>query len=179
MEEAALIRRVLEGDERAERELFGAHVARVHGLAYRMTGDSTAAEECVQETFVRAFGGLRDFRGDSSLATWLARLTMRVTLNHLRGTRRRRLREVSLPEHSTALAGETEMDPLVLDRVERAVDSLPLDLRTVLVMNLEGFSHEEIAAALHISVPASRTRLSRARSRLRELLADLRKEIGR
>jgi RNA polymerase sigma-70 factor (ECF subfamily) len=98
VEERELIGRVLAGDSNAERALYDAHVDRVFRLVYRMAGDLDRAQDYTQETFIRAFSRLGDFRGESALSTWLGSIAISVTLNGLRKVRRLRDREVALDD---------------------------------------------------------------------------------
>ena len=182
--EPDLIARVVAGDRLAARALYDAHVGRVHRLAYRLTGDVQLAEEVVQDTFVRAIAHLGRFRGDCALTTWLHRITVTVALNATRGTRRRREREAPLDEVDAdasvgARRDEGErIDPILRDRLHRAVDALPEIYRIVVVMHdFEGYSHVEIAEVLDIPVGTCRSRLFLARAQLRVALGDLKGEI--
>ena len=83
MTDAELIAEVLRGDPRAERTLYDAHVDRIYRLAWRMSGDETLARDFTQDTFIRAFERLAEFRKDSSLATWLHSIAVSVILNGL------------------------------------------------------------------------------------------------
>ena len=87
VDDRELIGRVLAGDPGAERELYDAHVDRVFRLVYRMAGDPDRAQDYTQETFIRAFRRLADFRGESALSTWLCSIAISVTLNGLRRLR--------------------------------------------------------------------------------------------
>lgn len=179
--EPDLIARVVAGDRLAARALYDAHVGRVHRLAYRLTGDQQLAEEVVQDTFVRAIAHLGRFRGDCALATWLHRITVTVALNARRGSRRREERETTIDEAdgdaSTGLHGDG-VDPILRDRLHRAIDGLPEMYRTVVVMHdFEGYSHVEIAEVLGIPVGTCRSRLFLARAQLRVALGDLKGEI--
>ena len=178
--EPDLIARVLAGDRLAARALYDAHVGRVHRLAYRLTGDVQLAEEVVQDTFVRAIAHLGRFRGDCALTTWLHRITVTVALNATRGSRRRQEREAPIDDaDSDAMGQEGEgIDPILRDRLHRAVDALPGIYRTVVVMHdFEGYSHVEIAEVLDIPVGTCRSRLFLARAQLRVALGDLKGEI--
>lgn len=180
--EPDLIARVVAGDRLAARALYDAHVGRVHRLACRLTGDEQLAEEVVQDTFVRAIAHLGRFRGDSALATWLHRITVTVALNARRGTRRREERETTLEETDADPIGVVPdgdgIDPLLRDRLHRAIDGLPEIYRTVVVMHdVEGYSHVEIAEVLGIPVGTCRSRLFLARAQLRVALGDLKGEI--
>ena len=176
-----LIARVVAGDRLAARALYDAHVGRVHRLAYRLTGDEQLAEEVVQDTFVRAIAHLGRFRGDCALTTWLHRITVTVALNAKRGSRRRQDRETTIDDMdadaSVAVHGDG-IDPILRDRLHRAIDGLPEIYRTVVVMHdFEGYSHVEIAEVLGIPVGTCRSRLFLARAQLRVALGDLKGEI--
>ncbi len=177
MDQRQLIARVLERDPVAERELYDAHVDRIFRLAYRMTGDDELAQEFTQETFIRAFDRLKQFRGDAALSTWLHSIAVSVVYNGLRKIKRLRSREVDLDE--TAGMGHNPMhtEPDLKERLVRAIDDLPVGYRTVFVMHdIEGYKHEEIAAALGVKTGTSKGQLSRAREKLREALADFAEE---
>jgi RNA polymerase sigma-70 factor, ECF subfamily len=167
----AVVRLAVAGDEAAQRALYDANADRIFRLAHRMTGDAILAEDLTQDVFVRAFDRLRQFRGQSRVGTWLYQLGVSVILNALRKRRTRESREVPLDATSDAAAAASDLEPDDRDRVRRAVRQLPQDLRIVVLMyDVEGYPHDEIAEVLGISPGASRTRLSRARERLRAML---------
>jgi RNA polymerase sigma-70 factor, ECF subfamily len=173
VEERELIGRVLAGDPSAERALYDAHVDRVFRLAYRMAGDMDRAQDYTQETFIRAFSRLRDFRGEAALSTWLGSIAISVTLNGLRKVRRQNEREVALDDAVPAGRGRREAEPDLKERLNRAIDNLPDGYRAVFVMHdVEGYTHEEIASSLGVHPGTSKAQLFRARARLRESLAD-------
>ena len=173
MEERELIGRVLAGDPSAERALYDAHVDRVFRLAYRMAGDMDRAQDYTQETFIKAFSRLRDFRGEAALSTWLGSIAISVTLNGLRKVRRQNEREVTLEDAPPIGRGSREAEPDLKERLNQAIDSLPDGYRAVFVMHdVEGYTHEEIAGSLGVHPGTSKAQLFRARARLREALAD-------
>lgn len=146
-------------------------------MAYRLAGDDDLAQDLTQETFIRAFERIAEFRGEAAFGTWLYAIAMRVVLNGLRKVRRFQRREAGLDEASGARVSLDGADPDLRQKLTQAVDALPLGYRTVFVMHdVEGYTHEEIGAALGIPVGTSKARLSRARSRLREALAPFAKE---
>ena len=172
-----LIGRVLAGDPSAERALYEAHVDRVFRLVYRMAGDLDRAQDYTQETFIRAFDRLRDFRGEAALSTWLGSIAISITLNGLRKVRRARDREVSLDDVTPVGRTTRQADPDLKDRLASAIDDLPAGYRAVFVMHdVEGYTHEEIAASLGVHTGTSKAQLFRARARLRETLADFAKD---
>ncbi|HEX5438160.1 MAG TPA: sigma-70 family RNA polymerase sigma factor [Gemmatimonadaceae bacterium] len=170
--ERQLLERLRAGDRAAERELYERHVDRVYRLAYRLTGDDALAEDCTQETFVRAFSRVHDFRGDARLSTWLYRIAVTVTLNVLRKVRRIERREIALADAGVAGPARSA-EPDLKARLARAIDALPEGCRVVFVMHdVEGYTHEEIGAALGVRDGTSKAQLSRARAKLRVALAD-------
>ena len=180
MNDSELIRRVLRGEPAAERELYDTHVDRVYRLAYRMAGDEDLAREFTQETFIRAFQRLKDFRGDAALATWLHTIAVSVALNGLRKANRFRKREVDIDHAPMLSIAQPEIEPKLAQRLRGAIDSLSERCRTVFIMHdVEGFTHEEIGSVLSVAVGTSKATLFRARLKLREQLADVAKEYAR
>jgi RNA polymerase sigma-70 factor (ECF subfamily) len=167
-----LVGRCLAGDALAERALYDAHVDRIYRLVYRMTGEQELAEDLTQETFIRAFERLGQFRGDSSMATWLHSIAVSVTLNGLRKVKRLRLRTADVAELDTVAHVSHELPPDLRTRLYEAIDRLSDKLRIVFVMHdVEGFTHEEIGGALGIPTGTSKARLFDARAKLRIALA--------
>ncbi len=172
--EPDLIARVVAGDRIAARELYDAHAPRVFRLAFRLTGDAALAREFTQDTFVRAFAQLSRFRGDSALSTWLHRITVTVVANAMRKVKRFRERETDLEDVSLEHHDTTAADPVLRDRLHRAIDELPEIYRTTIIMHdIEGYTHTEIAEVLGVAVGTCKSRLSQARAHLRAALADL------
>lgn len=167
-----LVARARAGDPRAERALYDAHVDRLYRLALRLTGDEELAAEYTQQAFTRAFRSLGSFRGDSSFATWLHRVTVNVTLSGLR--KLNRCRDVEQDLETAARQGRPphESDPMLRQRIDDALAALPALYREAVVLHdIEGFTHDEIGRILDIPSGTSKARLSRARARLRPLLA--------
>jgi len=175
--EPELIARVVAGDRLAARELYDAQAPRVFRLAFRMTGDEDLAREMTQETFIRAFAQLDKFRGESALSTWMHRVTLSVVSNAMRKVKRFRTREADLDEALTMSAPQNEADIDLKESLHRAIDELPEIYRTTLVMHdVEGYTHEEIASVLGVAEGTCKSRLSVARAQLREKLAHFAKE---
>ena len=172
-----LISRVLAGDPSAERTLYDTHVDRVFRLVYRMAGDLDRAQDYTQETFIKAFARLADFRGEAALSTWLGSIAISITLNGLRKVKRLGERETMLDENVAIGRVSRDADPDLKDRLAEAIDALPEGYRAVFVMHdVEGYTHEEIAGCLGVHPGTSKAQLFRARARLRESLADFAKE---
>ena len=172
-EERVLIDRALAGDASAERALYDGHVDRVYRLAWRLAdGDPELARDFTQEVFVRAFDRLPAFRGDSAFGTWIHSITVSVSLNGMRRVKRRRERETGLAE-ADAISLPGEVEPDLRERLRTAVARLPEKYRVVFLMfDVEGYTHDEIAATLNMPTGTSKARLSRARAKLRVALAE-------
>jgi RNA polymerase sigma-70 factor (ECF subfamily) len=171
-----LIEAATRGDEDAMRSLFEAYHRRLWRITYRIVGDYDAAHDVVQETFVRAFRNLRQFRASGPFEAWLTRIAINAARDASKAERRRNRRQSSLVPLAEPEALPQVSDPHLEERVRAAVLRLPESARVVLLMHdVEGFTHEQIAATLDIAAGSSRARLSRARSALRLLLAGLEK----
>lgn len=169
--EQTLVRRAQAGDHEAYRALYEAYLPRIHGLAYRMCGDADLADDLVQAAFVRVYGSLTSYRGDAPLGAWLHRVAVSVILNGLRAERRRRTRELPL-EHARASEPAAAARPELALALERAMDTLSEEARMVVILHdVEGYSHDEIAGMMGIRAGASRVRLVRARARLKDALS--------
>ena len=173
MTDPSLISRAAAGDTAAQRWIYEQHVDRVYRLAFRMAGDEDLARDFTQETFVRAFDRLGDFRGDSALGTWLHAIGVSVTLNGLRKVQRHRSREAPLDDALAVSVTTREAEPDLKERLAQAIAALPDGYRTVFLMHdVEGFTHEEIGATLGVATGTSKAQLFRARAKLRAALKD-------
>ena len=169
-DDASLVRRSLDGDTAAFEQLYRGHVRRVHGAILRLVGmDRGRAEELTQDAFVRAWQKLSSFRHESAFSTWLYRLGVNTALMDLRGKRE----ETGADEQALELAAGGDVPFCAGERgdLERAVAALPPRARAVLVLHdIEGWKHEEIAAELGMAVGSSKAQLHRARGLLRRAL---------
>lgn len=174
MNETQLITRVIAGDRLAGRALYDMHATRVYSLAYRMTGDAEKAREFTQDTFIRAFSRLSQFRGDAAFSTWLHRIVLTVVSN-ARRSELRFGREVALDEANAVEVSAPDADPDLKDCIARAVENLSEAYRTTLIMHdIEGYTHAEIAGILGVPEGTCKSRLSAARAQLRQELAAFR-----
>lgn len=169
--ESQLIARVIAGDRVAGRALYDTHAPRVYSLAYRMSGDPERAREFTQDTFIRAFARLSQFRGDAAFSTWLHRIVVTV-ISNARRSEVRFAREVELDEANLIEASAPEAEPDLKECIARAVQNLSEAYRTTLIMHdIEGYTHAEIAGILGVPEGTSKSRLSAARAQLRQELA--------
>jgi len=183
--EAAMIARCASGDESACAELVAAHERMVFGLALNLLGDRDEALDLSQEVFLRVFRTLSTFRGQSALRTWIYRIVINQARNRQRWWRRRhRDGQVSLDEYlrsSGEIASPHEVLPDRLlasketaARIRRALDRLPFEQRTALILReVDGLRYEEIAFSLDVAVGTVKSRLTRARQALRADLLGL------
>lgn len=160
------------GDMRAFERLYRMHSGRVYGLCLRMTRRADAAEDCVQQTFVRAWRNLASFEGRSSFGTWLHRIAVNEVLSHARnhGTRDES-DEASVTELDHRQEGDGPFDAADVMDVERALQTLPEGARHAVVLQaVYGYSHEEVADMLGIAVGTCKAQVHRGRRLLRERL---------
>lgn len=153
------------------------HRSRVYGVALRVVSDPELADDVVQETFLRAWKGLARFRGESSLSTWLHRITINTALTARRRAVRHQGRSLDSVDEVVAEATpyvDPERRGEVLDlrmRLRIALDALPAGQKAVVVLkDIEGWTHTEIAEHLEITESAAKVRLHRAHRRLATLL---------
>jgi RNA polymerase sigma-70 factor (ECF subfamily) len=184
--EATLVQRCAARDETACAELVGEHQRMVVQLAVNLLDDRDEALDVSQEVFLRVFRTIHRFRGQSSLRTWIYRIAVNQARNrHRFWRRRRRADQVSLEDHvsvhgelvSTRQATpERELAQKELgDRLQRALNNLPFDQRTAIVLReVDGLSYDEIAFSLGVAIGTVKSRLTRARQALRlELREDM------
>jgi RNA polymerase sigma-70 factor (ECF subfamily) len=169
--EKRLVREAQNGDLVAFERLYRENERKVFALCLRLSSDGALAEELTQEVFVRAWRKLGSFRGESAFSSWLYPLTVNVALSERRSRRRRDARIVatddpaSLEQAAGAARPETGFD------LEKAMAALPPGARAVFVLHdVEGRTHEEIAAMLDLAPGTSKAQLFRARRLLREAL---------
>ena len=163
------------GDTDAFEELYRQHARRLYSLVVRMIGSAQDAEDLLQEVFLQAYRKLPGFRGESTLGTWLYRLTMNHCLDHLRGRQAKMSRATaSIDEESVdEPAAPDPVVPSAISRMdlERAIEALPPGSKAAFLLHdVEGFEHQEIAAILGISEGTSKSQVHKARMKLRVLL---------
>lgn len=182
MDENALIQSARKGDLNAFNTLVLAYQHQVYNLAYRIMGEEAAASDAAQEAFISAYKNLKSFRG-GSFKSWLLRIVTNASYDELR--RRKRRPATSLNELMDGEDGEAEFDvpsgeegPEAATQrhelaglIQQGIITLPDDQRIVLVLSdVQGLSYEEIADATNSNLGTVKSRLSRARAKLREFL---------
>ncbi len=184
--EAQFIESLKRGDAAAFDVLVAERSGEIYGLLYRLTENGEEARDLTQETFLRAFQNIKSFRGDADLRTWIYRIAINQARNRWRWWRRRR-RDATVSLDATSITGrptlvttlkatanDPEQDTLARERermLKEALGSLRRVYReTVILRDIEGFSYEEIAVALDISVGTVKSRLARGRQELKRKL---------
>ena len=176
--DADLVARAQQGEEAAFTSLFEAHKRAVYSVCLRMTHSSADAEDLAQEAFLQVIRKIATFRGESTFSTWLHRVAVNVVLMHLR---KKRLPQVPLDEVETSqqrpvtrqYRDDDHQLMATIDRINlnEAIAHLPRGYRTALVLfDLEGYDHSEIARMMDWSVGNSKSQLHKARQKLRDWL---------
>ncbi len=169
-DESSLVASAREGDQAAYRDLYQCHHRRIYGLCLRLLGDRELAEDALQDSFVQAWRKLTQFREQAAFGSWLHR----IAVNQCLGMQRRRkpwlvFSDTMEPEVDVNRSGVEDS----LQDLEKAIGRLPRRPRQVLVLHdIEGYTHGEVAGALGIAVGTSKTQLHRARKQLKEWLDD-------
>lgn len=179
-----LVRRVQQGDAKAFNLLVSKYQRRIEAVIYPFVENRSDILDIVQETFLRAFRAIDDFRGDSAFFSWIFRIAENTAKNHLIARTRRppdsdidatvaefvsttAFQELSTPEH-LLLRDEIE------DQIFRTIESLPDDLREVILLReIEGLSYDEIARKVNCPIGTVRSRLYRAREMVDESIRPL------
>jgi len=167
-----LLEKIRDGDERAFRELIKKYESQVASIVMRMLGNTPEAEDVGQETFIRFFQSIDKFRGDSTVATYLTRIAMNLSLNELKRRKRRTFFslndeniEINIPDEDRSTENrETE------ELVEKALEKLEPKFRAVIVLRLlEGYSTAETAEILALPIGTVLSRLARGQKKLKKI----------
>ena len=179
--DSSVVSRCLRGDEAAWEELVRLHTRKVYGLCYRFTNQGAEAQDLTQEVFLRVFRTLRTFRSaEGSFATWLARVTRNLLIDHYRRTRQDRVTD-SIEEQLPMLeeegaAAAVRPDHAVAGReaseiLQATLQKLSPDLReAVILRDLQEMEYREIAQVLQIPEGTVKSRINRGRAELARLL---------
>src|SRR6187399_3017727 len=172
--ELLIIRRAIDGDEGALRALWTRHAPHIDIVVRRLVGgDADLAADIAQEVWIQIFRALPSYRGDSQFGTWAHRIAVNRTLNALRKTRRLANIETEVQEDSASVEPDHDRSFLA-QSIEDAAAKLSPGARAVFMLHdVEGYTHEEIAAELGITAGGSKSQLFKARAKLRTLLAHM------
>ncbi|MBP3633017.1 MAG: sigma-70 family RNA polymerase sigma factor [Oscillospiraceae bacterium] len=177
--EKSIIDQVLQGNDEAFAELVKAYEDKVYNLCLRMCSDREDARDLAQEAFVKAWRGLRFYKQESAFSTWLFRLTTNVCIDYLRQKKRRsavslttddELLQLDVPDPSPT-PEEQVQQTMARQTVASAMEQLEEEFRTVLTLRVvEELSYEEIAEILDLKVGTVKSRLARAREKIKKIL---------
>lgn len=182
--DAVLVKDLKNGDAKAMEEIVRRYSNKVYNLAYHLTRDNSAAEEIMQDVFLTVIAKINTLTNDAFFSTWLYRVTTNASYGFLRKEKKFTEQTVSEedvdqePAIDYVYDWSTLPDDILLSEESRkilqdSIDALPEAMRTVVIMkDVEGFSNEEIAQTMGLSVPAVKSRLHRGRLVLRNELAD-------
>lgn len=183
-QEAAIVRRVLNGDTNAFEQLVVEYEKNVYNIALKMTSNSEDAQDMTQEAFIKAFNSLANFRGESKFSVWLYRIVNNICLDFLRSRNRRPTVSLSVEddegeEKQIDVADESQSPERLLDKtltresVRRGLEQMPPEYRQILLLReIQGLSYDEISRALDLEVGTVKSRIFRARKKLSKFLLE-------
>jgi RNA polymerase sigma-70 factor (ECF subfamily) len=170
---AELIQKGAAGDEQALEAIYHRFKSLLFSLACRTIGNASAAEDVLQEVFIKAFTHLHEVENAVTFPAWLYRIALNTSLSYIRSRKAEMRGAVPLSKIEGVIAApaEDERSGLLKKPLEEAIQTLPRSLRSVFLMHdLQGFKHEEIAGILGCSVGTSKSYLFKARLKLRDRL---------
>lgn len=177
------IQPLIEDDQQIFHELYQEHYERVYSICFRMTQNASESEELTQDVFIRLFRTVGSFRGESAFTTWLYRLTVNLVLMHFRKCKRR-LDQITEKGELPAYIVPGSQDPKrmrIVDRIllSEVITKLPEGYREAIILHdIQGLQHKEIAETRGRSVGTSKSQLHKARAMLRELIAGPSHEVN-
>jgi len=187
--EIEFIERLKAGEERAFDEFVTRYTPNVYALLFRLTENTEEAQDLTQETFLRSFKSIKNFRGDANLKTWLYRIAVNESRNRFRWWKRRKSNvtvsldaetdysQSPLSEKISDRSANPETETLRREReqaLKKALSELSVNFREVIVLrDIEGLSYEEVASALETNVGTVKSRIARGREELRKKLTGL------
>ena len=174
MLQVELVERCKANDRKAQMDLYRKYAEGMFCVAMRFLGNEHDAEDVLQESFIKAFQRIEQYRGEVSFGAWLKRIVVNGSIDFLKT---KKMNTIALNEGYMRVADEQEdwavSDGLSLDEVKQAINRLPEKYRYVVQLFLvEGYDHNEIAEILNITETTSRTRLLRGKGYIKEMLKD-------
>lgn len=169
--QAHLIEKCKSNDSRAQMQLYDQYCKAMFNTAYNFTKDDAIAQDVMQEAFIKAFKKIESYSGEATFGAWLKRIVVNQSLDWIK---KQKIETVELHDNIVYMADEEtwEVDAEIkLSAIYKCIEELPLKCKNVVKLYLiEGYDHQEVAQILEISEVASRSQLSRGKSKLKELL---------
>ncbi len=166
-----LVEKCRQNDQRAQMELYDAYCQSMFTTAFNMVKDDAQAQDLMHEAFLKAFKKIDSFTGEATFGSWLKRIVINQCLDWIK---RKKIDTVELKEYMDPGTDEGSWNfdsEISLNEIVRCIEELPLKCKNVVKLYLlEGYDHQEVAQILDITEVASRSQLSRGKSRLKELL---------
>ena len=166
-----LIEKCIQNDSRAQMQLYDLYCKAMFNTAYNFIKDDAIAQDVMQEAFIKAFKKIDTFTGEATFGAWLKRIVINQSLDYLK---KQKIATVELNEEVAYLPNEEALEvdsEISLAVIYKCIEDLPQKCKNVVKLYLlEGYDHQEVAQILEISEVASRSQLSRGKSKLKELL---------
>lgn len=185
--DALLVRHASQGDAIAFETLMESHQHTIYALCLRMMGSRQDALDMAQEAMLRIYRSLGSFKAQANFSTWIYRITANVCIDELR--KRKRTETVSIdvlaqsgfePDGESPSPEASTLSKETREELARAIMMLPLDQRTAIVLrDVQGLSYEEVAGAMGINLNTVKSRISRGRHRLRQILLEIAEQTKR
>ena len=180
-DEQQLLLRIKEGNDEAFRLLVERYMKQAYNIAYGFVNNHDEAEDLAQESFVNIYKSIRSFRGDAAFSTWLYRIVMNLSLNHLRQRNNKAQREIHMFDESNIHLGSQgthSSQPDVTMHIERALHELPTLQRAVVILrHINGLSTKQVSGILSCSEGTIKTHLHRGLKKMRTMLHFLKDEL--
>ena len=169
--QAHLIEKCKNNDSRAQMQLYDQYCKAMFNTAYNFIKDDDIAQDVMQEAFIKAFKKIESFSGEATFGAWLKRIVVNQSLDYIK---KQKIQTVELNDNIVYMADDEpwEVDAEIkLSAIYKCIEELPQKCKNVVKLYLiEGYDHQEVAQILEISEVASRSQLSRGKSKLKELL---------
>ncbi len=168
-----LIDACIENDAGAQKKLYELYSAALFNTCKRMVQNRDDAQDILQESFIDAFRGMKNFRGESTLGAWIKRIVVNKSIHHLKRKKLIDFESLSLKYENEAEENDDGLEISVLS-INEAIQKLPAGCRMVFLLKaMENYDHKEIAEQMKISVGTSKSQYNRAKELLRELLKNV------
>ena len=169
-EEKILVARCRQGDKKAQQRLYRKYVQAMYNTVIRMVPNKMDTEDIVQDSFVKVFRSINNFKGDATLGAWIKRITINTTLNFIRKNSKVSFTDLDQSKDWSDYKEKTTL-PVKMEVIHYAIQQLPEGSRIVFSLHLlEGYQHKEIAHILGISESTSKSQYQRARRLLQQSL---------